>query len=160
MQPIPFRKSLTAKLLLAILPMPILITLMGFFVFDRVTHEHIVENSQIKLQQLERINRGLLIAQLESFREQSLRLASDNQLIVPVKRENALQLNAYLDLLREQNKLTSLAIFSPEGIPVANIGPRPLNSAATLSEHLNRAITREPLAFFAPLVLCANSVRH
>lgn len=151
MQPIPFRKSLTAKLLLAILPMPILITLMGFFVFDRVTHEHIVENSQIKLQQLERINRGLLIAQLESFREQSLRLASDNQLIVPVKRENALQLNAYLDLLREQNKLTSLAIFSPEGIPVANIGPRPLNSAATLSEHLNRAITREPLAFFAPL---------
>lgn len=156
MQPIPFRKSLTAKLLLAILPMPILITLLGFFVFDRMAHDHIVENAQIKLQQLERINRGLLITQLESFREQTLRIASDNQLIDPLKRDSSFQLKAYLDLLREQNNLTALAIFSPEEIPVAAIGPRPKNDAATLSDHLNRAVTRETLAFFAPLITQGN----
>ena len=151
MQPIPFHKSLTAKLLLVILPMPILITLLGFFVFGSVAHDHIVKNSQIKLQQLERINRGLLISQLESFREQTLRIASDNQLIVPLKWDVSFQLKAYLDLLREQNSLTALTIFSPEGIPIANIGPAPKH-ASTLSEHLNRAMTRETLAFFAPQV--------
>jgi signal transduction histidine kinase/CheY-like chemotaxis protein len=151
MQPIPFHKSLTAKLLLVILPLPILITLLGFFVFGRVAHNHIVENSQIKLQQLERINRGLLITQLESFREQTLRIASDNQLIVPLKLDISFQLKAYLDLLREQNNLTALAVFSPEGIPIAEIGPAPQHGSSTLSEHLNRAVTRETLAFFAPM---------
>ena len=151
MQPMPFHKSLTAKLLLVILPMPILIMLLGFFVFGRVAHDHIVQNSHIKLQQLERINRGLLISQLESFREQTLRIASDKQLIVPLKREVSFQLKAYLELLRTQNNLTALTIFSPNGIALADIGPAPQHTSATLSEHLNRAMTREPLAFFAPL---------
>ncbi|ABA88306.1 sensor histidine kinase response regulator, Hpt domain-containing [Syntrophotalea carbinolica DSM 2380] len=156
MQPIPFHKSLTLKLLLAILPMPILITLIGFFAYGKLVQHHIVENVHTKLEQLERINRGLLITQLEGFREQTLRIASDEQLIVPLKLNVSFQLKAYLDLLREQNDLASLAIYTPEGSPVAELGAAPHQSPSALSDHLNRAMTREPLAFFGPLVAADN----
>lgn len=127
MQPIPFHKSLTLKLLLTILPMPILITLIGFFAYGKLVQHQIVENVHTKLEQMERINRGLLITQLEGFREQTLRIASDEQLIDPLKLKVSFQLKAYLTLLREQNNLASLAIYTPEGSPVAKLGA-PRNS--------------------------------
>jgi signal transduction histidine kinase/CheY-like chemotaxis protein len=151
MQKIVFRKSLTCKLLLAILPMPMLITLIGFLIFGRVTTNHILQNGHTKLQQLEQIHRGLFIAQLDNFREQSLRIASDNQLIIPLKLDVSFQLKAYLDLLREQNDLACLAVFTPEAVPVAAIGQLPHHNPDRLASYLNRAITREPLAFFSDM---------
>ena len=73
---------------------------------------HIVENVHTKLEQLERINRGLLITQLEGFREQTLRIASDEQLIVPLKLNVSFQLKAYLDLLRRAERLGLLAVYT------------------------------------------------
>jgi signal transduction histidine kinase/DNA-binding response OmpR family regulator/HPt (histidine-containing phosphotransfer) domain-containing protein len=152
MQSIPFRKSLTCKLLLAILPMPILITLLGFFAYGKMVQNHLLENAHIKIQQLERTNRGLLITQLEGFREQTLRIAADNQLIVPLKLNVPFQLKAYLNLLREQNNLASMAVFSPQGAAMAQLGPLPQQNPIMMSERLDRALTRETLVFFAPLL--------
>ncbi|MDK2847825.1 MAG: hypothetical protein PWP34_1178 [Desulfuromonadales bacterium] len=151
MQPIPFCKSLTFKLLLAILPLPILITLLGFFAYGKVVHDHFRENVHTKIQQLERTNRGLLIARLDGFREQTLRIASDNQLIVPLKLEVSFQLKAYLNLLREQNDLAAMAIFTPQGSTIAELGTSRKQDPSLLAEHLDRAMMRETQAFFAPL---------
>jgi signal transduction histidine kinase/CheY-like chemotaxis protein/HPt (histidine-containing phosphotransfer) domain-containing protein len=150
MNQISFRKSLTAKLLLAILPMPILITLIGFMIFGRVAHNRIVENAHIKLQQLERTNRGLLINQLESFKEQTLRIASDNQLIVPLKLNVTFQLKAYLKLLQDQNQLSCLAVYLPDGTLAGASGRMEEKSRADLAPNLARAMTRETRSFYAP----------
>ncbi len=127
MKRISFRDSIASKLLLAIIAFPALLTLSGFFIFQRVGNQRIVEFSEIKMRQLEHFNSTLLLNHLDSFKEKAIRIASDNQIIVPYKLKVHFQLKAHLEKLFDLNELGTLSVLSPEGISDITVG-RPVNS--------------------------------
>ena len=122
MKKIAFRDSITSKLLLAIIAFPALLTLSGFFIFQKVGHQRIVEFSDIKMHQLEQFNATLLLHEINSFKEKAIRIASDNQIIVPYKLKVDFQLKAYLEQLLALDKLCTLAVLSPNGVSDTIVG--------------------------------------
>ncbi|HBF43741.1 MAG TPA: hypothetical protein DDW42_08985 [Desulfobacteraceae bacterium] len=122
MQKVNFFHSIKFRIMAAILFMPILFTIAGFFLFQQIESRRIDEHSKIRLLQLERLNTGLMINKMEAFKEKSMRLASDNQIIVPYKLGVQFQLNTYLSLLLEQNGLESLALITPDNTVASLVG--------------------------------------
>ena len=121
---IPFRHSLASKFLLAILALPALLTLTGFFIFHHIEQSRLIEFSHLKIKHLADVNTDLLINKLEVFKEKALRLASDNQIIVPYKLNVKFQLSKHLNQLLDQNELKNITIISPEGKIVHSDGER------------------------------------
>ncbi|MDX2480826.1 MAG: ATP-binding protein, partial [Desulfuromusa sp.] len=119
---ISFRHSITSKLLLAIIAFPTLLTLTGFFVFQKVGNQRIEEFSAIKMRQIEHFNAAILLNQLDSFKEKAIRIASDNQVIVPYKLKVQFQLQSHLQHLKSLNELGTIAVLSPDGISDVTIG--------------------------------------
>ena len=122
MHKISFKHSLASKLLLAILALPVLLTLVGFFVFHQIEQRRLVEFSRLKMKHQSDVNTDLLVNKLEVFREKALRLASDNQIIVPYKLRVPFQLSKHLDQLLDQNELKSITIISADGQSVIAAG--------------------------------------
>ena len=124
---ISFRHSISSKLLLAIIAFPALLTLSGFFVFQKVGNQRIEEFSAIKMRQLEHFNAAMLLNHLDAFKEKAIRIASDNQVIVPYKLKVQFQLKSHLQHLLALNELGTIAVLSPDGISDLTIG-HPIHS--------------------------------
>ena len=122
MEKIPFKHSLASKLLLAIIALPALLTLVGFFLFHHIEQKRLVEFSRLKMLNQSDVNTDLLVNKLEVFKEKVLRLASDNQIIVPYKLGVQFQLTKHLYQLLEQNELVTIAIISTDGRSVIAAG--------------------------------------
>ena len=114
MRKVPFIHSITCKLLIAIIALPIILTAGGFFVFQKAERRKIIESSKVKITQQKRMNAGMMTNKLDAFKEKAMRIASVNQIIVPYKLKVPFQLKAYLKLLVRQNELDSIGIFSQD----------------------------------------------
>ena len=124
---ISFRHSITSKLLLAIIAFPMLLTLSGFFAFQKIGNQRIEAFSSIKMQQLENFNSAILLNQLDNFKEKAIRIASDNQMIVPYKLKVHFQLKSHLEHLLALNELGTISIVPPEGAADVTVG-HPISS--------------------------------
>ncbi|MEA3360124.1 MAG: ATP-binding protein [Thermodesulfobacteriota bacterium] len=140
---------MTAKLMLVILFLPLCFTVAGLFLFQTADYKRINELSGIELRQLERANAGFLIHKLETFKEKAMRMASDNQIIVPYKLNVQFQLHAYLSLLSEHNGLTSMAIFSADDSVSTIVGQMPEKFIIDFSEEFQKAKSRMSQVFYA-----------
>ena len=145
---VPFRHSLVAKLLLAILILPVVITASGLMVIQNRSTQKISELARLDLEQRNRSNRGFLLNKLEIFREKAMRMASDNQIVVPYKLEVLFQLNAYLSLLVERDELIGVGIYSMYGTPVSVFGRFMQDDQFNIEEKIQRAKERVSLASF------------
>ena len=150
MKPIALKNSLSAKLLLAIMTFPAFLTLAGFFIFQKVETRRIVEFSAIKLRQLEDFNSTLLHKNLASFKEKAIRIASDNQIIVPYKLKVHFQLKTYLEQLFERDDLGTLAVLSPDGATAVIAGQAIESYRIDVPALLETARTGQPASFYAP----------
>ena len=116
MEQIGFKDSIASRLLLAIIAFPALLTLGGFFIFQEVENQRIAEFSGIKMRQMEQFNSTLLFTQLESFKEKAIRIASDNQIIVPYKLKVQFQIKSYLEKLADLDELGTITVMTPDGV--------------------------------------------
>ena len=91
-----------------------IVMILGLSIFWYSEKSKIEKSSQIKMNQLISINQGIMEMRQKMFSEKSLRLASDNQLIIPYKLRVTFQLKSYLRILQEQNNFSSLAIFNSQ----------------------------------------------
>ena len=114
MRKVPFIHSITCKLLIAILALPIFLTAGGFFVFQKLDRRKIIESSKLKITQEKRQNEAMMTNKLYAFKEKAMRIAAVNQIILPYKLKEPFQLKEYLTLLLRQNELESIGIFSQD----------------------------------------------
>jgi signal transduction histidine kinase len=114
MRKVPFIHSITCKLLIAILVLPIFLTAGGIFVFQKLERRKIIESSKLKITQKKRMNAGMMTNKLDAFKKKAMLIASVNQIIVPNKLKVPYQLKAYLTHLLRQNELESIGIFSQD----------------------------------------------
>jgi len=152
-----FRDSIVFKLSIAILFLPVLFTMAGFFLFQQIESRRINRFSEIKLQQLEKVTKALMVNYRETFKERTLRLASDNQIIVPYKLNVHFQLNEHLAILLRQNKLEFLAVITPKGKVVASAGETHFNDiqATSYLQEFNSALAASNSTFFLRAALKA-----
>ena len=99
---------------MAIIVFPTILTLGGFYLFKEFEHQRMVESSKIKLGQLEHFNSFFLLDKQDSLKEKALRIASDNQIIVPFKLKVQYQLQDYLNRLFLQEEFVTLSLLSTE----------------------------------------------
>jgi signal transduction histidine kinase len=149
MKPIAFKDSISARLLLAIITFPALLTLAGFFIFQQVETQRIAEYSTIKMRQLENFNSTLLFNLLESFREKAIRIAADNQVIVPYKLKVHFQLKAYLEQLFDRDDLDTISIITPDGTAEISVGKAIKNYRIDYANLLETARSGQPISFYA-----------
>jgi signal transduction histidine kinase len=114
MRKVPFIHSITCKLFIAIIALPILLTAGGFFVFQKAEHRKIIESSKEKLTQKKRMIAGMMTIKLDAFKEKAMNIATANQIIVPYKPKVPFQLKSYLTLLLKRNELESIGVFSQD----------------------------------------------
>lgn len=148
MQKIPFRKSITSKILISIIIFPTILTLGGFYIFQTVEYKRILEYSNIKIGQLEHFTYALLLSNLSSFEEKVLRIASDNQIIVPYKLKVDYQLQAYLNQLFLSNQLVTLSILSSAGVIEMTLGHPMKGYLFNFSEAIDKAISGKSSTFY------------
>ncbi len=122
MEKIPFKHSLASKFLLAILALPALLTVAVFFIFHQIEQRRLIEFSRLQVSHLSEVNTDLMANKLDVFKEKVMRLASDNQIIVPYKLNVQFQLSKHLKQLLIQNDLKNVTILSPRGKLVASVG--------------------------------------
>lgn len=148
-----FKDSIAFKLSIALLFLPVLFTMVGFFHFQQIESRRINRFSEIKLRQLEKVTTALMINYRETFKERTLRLASDNQIIVPYKLNVHFQLKERLSILYRQNGLESLAVITPEGKVIATAGEKHFNDihAASYLKQFNLALAASNSTFFCAL---------
>lgn len=145
---ISFSHSIKSKLLLAIIVFPILLTVSGFFVFQKVGNQRIEEFTAIKIRQLEQFNATMLLTQLDSFKEKAIRIASDNQVIVPYKLKVQFQLISHMKHLVALNELGTISLLSPDGISDVTVG-HPISSYhIQTSELIAKATEGKPLSIY------------
>jgi len=148
-----FKDSIAFKLSIAILFLPVLFTMAGFFLFQQIESRRINRSSELKLRQLEKVATALMVNYKETFKERSLRLAADNQIIVPYKLNVHFQLKEHLSILHRQNKLESLAIITPDGNVAASAGKTHFNDIHETSylEEFNSALAAKGSTFYGAL---------
>ena len=127
MKKIPFIHSISSKLLLAILAVPVVLTVLGFVIFHHIENSRLVAFSHIKMEHLAEVNTVLMINKLDAFREKAKRIASDNQIIVPYKLKVHFQLSAYLDHLLQENELSTIAIVPNDDRAIMTAGAALIN---------------------------------
>ena len=148
MKRISFKDSVASKLLLAIIAFPALLILSGFFVFQKVGEQRILEFSAIKMRQLEHFNATMLLNSMDSFKEKAIRIASDNQVIVPYKLKVDFQLKAHLEHLADLNAFGTLSVLSPDGITDITVGHPIKNYRIDMPEMLATFREGQPLSFY------------
>ena len=148
MKNIPFKHSLASKFLLAILALPALLTLAGFFVFHQIEHSRLIEFSRLKLKHLGDVNSDLMVNKLDVFKEKTMRLASDNQIIVPFKLNVKFQLLKHLNQLLNQNDLKNITIISADAKPVISAGVPISNFTFDFSQATSKMQQNESHSFF------------
>jgi len=153
MTTVKFKDSIVFKLSIAILFLPVLFTMAGFFLFQQIESRRINHFSEIKLLQLEKVTKALMVNYRETFKERTLRLASDNQIIVPYKLNVHFQLKEHLAILHRQNNLESLAVITPKGKVIASAGEIHFNDiqATSYLQEFNSALTASNSTFFCAL---------
>jgi signal transduction histidine kinase len=114
MRKVPFIHSITCKLLIAIIALPIFLTAGGVVVFQKAERRKIIESSKVKIAQLKRMNEGMMTNKLDAFKEKAMNIASVSQIIIPYKLKVPFQLKAHLTLLLRQNELESIGVFSQD----------------------------------------------
>ena len=148
MEKIPFRHSLASKLLLAILALPALLTIAGLFIFHQIEQKRLIEFSHLKIQHLGDVNTDLLVNKLVVFKEKAMRLASDNQIIVPYKLNVKFQLSKHLNQLLDQNDLKNITIFSSDGQFVVSVGTRITKFRLDLKQLRSGLLLNKPRSFY------------
>jgi signal transduction histidine kinase len=101
------------------------------------------------MRQLEHFNSTLLINNLESFREKAIRIAADNQIIVPYKLKVHFQLKAYLEQLFGRDDLDTISIMSPDGTAEISAGQAIKNYRIDYANLLETARAGQPISFYA-----------
>ncbi len=145
-----FRHSLVAKMLLAILILPVCFTAVGLYLFQKKETERISQLAHQNIIQLNRVNRGFLLNKLENFQEKTLRIASDNQIIVPLKLQISFQLKFYLSLVLEQENFLSIVLYTPDGKQLATVGLGMENYPGDVLGDMAKTKGRSHLSFFTP----------
>ena len=133
--------------------MPVLFTMAGFFLFQQIESRRINRHSELKLRQLEKVAAALMVNYRQTFKERTLRLASDNQIIVPYKLNVQFQLNSHLSVMSAQNDLETLAVITPEGKIAASAGEiqfKDIHETSYLKE-FNLALAAANSTFFCAL---------
>ena len=148
MKNIPFKHSLASKFLLAILALPALLTLAGFFVFHQIEQSRLIEFSRLKLKHLGDVNTDLMVNNLDVFKEKAMRLASDNQIIVPFKLNVRFQLLKHLNQLLNQNDLINITIITADAKPVISAGVPISDFTFDFSQTTSKMQQNESHSFF------------
>ena len=148
MEKISFKHSLASKFLLAILALPALLTVTGFFIFNQIEQRRLIEFSRLKIRHLSDVNTDLLVNKLDVFKEKAMRLASDNQIIVPYKLNVKFQLSKHLDQLLDQNELKNITLFSSNGQHVIFAGERISNFKLDLNQLITKMLQNETRSFY------------
>ena len=148
MKKIPFKHSLASKFLLAILALPALLTLAGFFIFHQIEQSRLIEFSRLKLKHLGDVNTDLMVNKLDVFKEKAMRLASDNQIIVPFKLKVKFQLMKHLDQLLDQNELKNITIISSKAQSVISTGAPITDFTIDFSQLTSKILQNESRSFY------------
>ena len=148
LEKIPFKHSLASKFLLAILVLPALLTIAGFFIFHQIEQRRLIEFSHIKIRHLGEVSTDLMVNRLNVFREKAMRLASDNQIIVPYKLNVKFQLSKHLVQLLDQNDLKNITIISPNGLSVMSTGEPITNLKINLKQLTSKTLQNESRSFY------------
>ncbi len=148
MKQIAFRDSIASRLLLAIIAFPALLTMGGFFIFQEVESQRIVDYSTIKMRQMEHFNSTLLLSRLDAFKEKAIRIASDNQIIVPYKLKVQFQLKAYLEQLFGLDDLGTVSVMTPDGSSDITAGHPIKRYRIDLADPIEAALSGQPTSFY------------
>ena len=135
--------------MVAILALPALLTVAGFFIFHQIEQRRLEEFSRLKIAHLSDVNADLMVNKLDVFKEKVMRLASDNQIIVPYKLNVQFQLSKHLNQLLIQNELDNITIFSARGQLFTSIGRRIADFRFDLDQLTTNIMQNESRAYFA-----------
>ncbi|HWR73013.1 MAG TPA: ATP-binding protein, partial [Nitrospirota bacterium] len=148
MKRIAFKDSIASRLLLAIIAFPAMLTLGGFLIFQEVESQRIAEFSGIKMRQLEHFNSTLLLSRLDSFKEKAIRIASDNQIIVPYKLKVNFQIKAYLEKLADLDELGTISVMTPDGVSDITAGHPIKSYRSDFLDVLENARAGQPTSYY------------
>jgi signal transduction histidine kinase/DNA-binding response OmpR family regulator len=144
-----FRHTIKSRILAGLL-IPSIVVIVVIFLSFRVAERRRIRGIGTHQLQLAGENCGnVLSAQRGAFAELTLRLGSDIQMTGPFKVGMRFQLQAYTDLLTEQNHLAGLALFKLDGSEAVTSGEGPGTWRVDIATECERARQREERVFFA-----------